>query len=101
MELDHTDRAEKGFTIGHLWSVSLARFWEEVKKCQILCSECHNKKTLKELGFEDAKNSHGTISSYRYCKCSLCKNAMKNYMKEYYKTRKRITINGRRLVEKI
>jgi len=60
-----------------------------------------NVKTLKEKGMEIAKGNHGTLSSYTYCHCKLCKKAKREWFREYYKTHKRVTINGKRKVIKI
>jgi 5-methylcytosine-specific restriction endonuclease McrA len=46
LELDHIDRTVK---IDHkIWSWSKARREAELVKCQILCKECHKKKTAQE-----------------------------------------------------
>lgn len=88
LQFDHIDPQSKSFTIAKLSSVKEEKFWEEVDKCQLLCEDCHNKKTLHDLGRESAKNKHGTLSSFRYCKCSECKAAKAAYMKEYKKNKK-------------
>jgi 5-methylcytosine-specific restriction endonuclease McrA len=98
LQLDHIDHTTKEIEVSRLLSVSLKRFWAEVKKCQILCRKCHSDKTLKDLGKKKAKGVHGTISSYRYCKCEECREAAKENMKKYYKTHKRIIKNGIRVV---
>ena len=94
LEFDHIKRDTKSFTIAKLWSISEIRFWEEIEKCQLLCRPCHNKKTLKELGFKVAKGNHGTISTYRYCKCNLCKKAKSDYMKVYSKRTASLTVKA-------
>lgn len=84
LQFDHIERNGKKFTIAKIWSYSEKKFWEEIKKCQLLCRICHNKKTLKELGFKEAKGFHGTISTYVYCKCDLCKKAKSDWSKKKY-----------------
>ena len=79
LEFDHIDPRAKIFTIAKLWSLSKAKFWAEVVKCQLLCPKHHNKKTIKEAGKKEAKGKHGTISSYRYCKCPRCRKAKSDY----------------------
>jgi hypothetical protein len=81
LQLDHLDRADKSFTIGKLWNTKLEVFNQEVAKCQLLCAKCHELKTLKDLGQVSAKTTHGTLSSYRYCKCELCRKANAEYCK--------------------
>lgn len=56
LELDHIDPTKKWKH--RIWSYSWARIMKEVAKCQVLCSECHFKKTLEdgsrdERGFSD------------------------------------------------
>ncbi|SRR5258706_1797590 len=89
LQFDHINRDEKNFTLadGMLWSEK--KFLEELNKCQLLCVICHQKKTLIDLNQSDGKNTHGTLTSYKYCKCELCKKAKSDYMKEYRKTYKR------------
>lgn len=84
LQFDHINRKEKNFTISKLWSISEKRFWEEVKKCQLLCVTCHRQKTLKDMGWSDGHNTHGTLTSYRYCKCQLCKKAKSEWNKKKY-----------------
>jgi hypothetical protein len=79
LEFDHIDQTNKLFTIATGSSYSNERFWNEVDKCQLLCDECHTKKHAT------AKESHGTLSSYRYCRCVLCKKAHSDYCKLYNK----------------
>ena len=88
LELDHIDRKKKSFSISKLWSVAKKRFDKELSKCQVLCHPCHEEKTIAELGQKRAKGNHGTVSSYRYCRCKLCCAAKSKYNREY-KQRKR------------
>lgn len=84
LQFDHIDPAEKGWTITKfLAGASEARLQEELKKCQLLCGGCHQEKTLKDLGQENAKEVHGTLSSYRYCKCELCRKAKREANRQY------------------
>lgn len=52
LEFDHIDRTEKEHQIGTmvLKNYSWNTILEEIKKCQILCANCHRKKTAKEDG---------------------------------------------------
>ncbi len=88
LQFDHKDRVKKKFTIGKLWSIGEKEFWKEIKKCQLLCRTCHNKKTLKELGLREAKGYHGTVSTYRYCHCDLCRHAASKWNREYMQRRR-------------
>lgn len=91
LEFDHIDRTKKSFSISKGWSTSEKKFVKEVNKCQLLCQKHHIEKTIKDLGFKKAKGTHGTLSSYRYCKCDLCKKVHSEYMKNYKrKSRKKM-----------
>jgi len=89
LEFDHIDPSTKLFTIGKMWSVSKLKFEEELKKCQLLCRKCHEAKSIIDAGYKPARNIHGTLSSYRYCKCALCKAAKSNYSKTHKKPKPR------------
>jgi hypothetical protein len=88
LEFDHKARTSKIADIARIWSYSDRRFWEEVAKCQLLCRPCHQDKSIVDLGFTKAKGTHGTISSYRYCRCDLCKKAHNGYVNEWKRKRK-------------
>ena|SRR4030066_155331 len=90
LELDHIDPKTKKFNISKLWSISQSEVNNEVSKCQLLCKACHTLKTLADMGRVSAKDKHGTLSSYRYCKCDLCKKAKSNNNKLYKIKRKLI-----------
>lgn len=81
LEIDHINPDEKSFTISELWSVPIDRFYSELAKCQLLCKKHHKEK-------HSVKNQHGTLSTYRYCKCDLCRKAKSDYMRDYRKKKK-------------
>lgn len=90
LQIDHIDPKKKSFSIAKMWGVSEKRFWEEINKCQLLCEECHERKTLRDLGRGSAKNTHGTLSSYRYCgppKCEKCKRAKRDQARRLRQTK--------------
>lgn len=93
LEIDHVNPDEKSFVLAKAlsgWSES--RVQEELEKCQLLCVDCHKKKTRKELSIRFNQREyweHGTLSGVRYCRCELCLNAKKEYMKEYSKKYKK------------
>lgn len=49
LEFDHKKRKTKTKTIARLSSYSKQKFEEELEKCQLLCFDCHLKKTQKEI----------------------------------------------------
>ena len=81
-QFDHVDPATKLAAISDLWSASEILFQTELSKCQLLCPECHVEKTLAEKGQVRAVDTHGTLSSYRYCRCDLCKAAKSAWSKQ-------------------
>lgn len=87
LQFDHIDPKTKSFTICDSLSISKEKLEKELEKCQLLCSNCHENKTLKDLGQVSAKTTHGTVSSYRYCKCRLCKDAW-NIVNKKYRSKK-------------
>ena len=88
LQFDHIDPKTKKMEIAEAYSRSAEVFWKEVAKCQLLCRGCHADKTTIEKGFKIARGTHGTLSSYRYCKCDLCKKAKSDWMKKYKKDKK-------------
>lgn len=85
LQIDHKDPAAKSFTVAKCWSFALERFNQELEKCQLLCNNCHQKKTCQDNNkvFVKDQDTHGTLSSFRYCKCALCKKAKADYMKAW------------------
>jgi 5-methylcytosine-specific restriction endonuclease McrA len=84
LEFDHIDPSSKSFTIGSKAAgIAKDKFWNEVSKCQLLCRTCHELKSIKDSGKQVAKGTHGTISSYRYCRCSLCRAAKNELTKKH------------------
>ena len=83
LELDHKDPKDKAFSLAKLWSCAEPKYLEEIAKCQLLCRTCHEEKTINDLGFKRAKGNHGTISTHRYCRCNLCKEAWNKYGREH------------------
>ena len=76
LEIDHIDAKQKGFSIGsRLSSAPMSEILAEVAKCQLLCKECHKKKSVLDCGKKPA--AHGTLNMYQYheCRCEACKAA--------------------------
>lgn len=48
IDFHHEDSQKKDFGISRFYSVSQSRFEEELKKCKVLCSNCHRKLHWKE-----------------------------------------------------
>lgn len=50
LQVDHIDPEDK--VTHRVWSWSKARREVELAKCQVLCHECHKKKTAKQNGYK-------------------------------------------------
>lgn len=85
IEIDHIDSKKKTMDVARICEVSETRRNKELENCQLLCKKCHEEKTIIDNGNKKAKGTHGTLSSYRYCKCELCKQANRNWTNEYRK----------------
>lgn len=48
-DFHHINPREKSFTIGENMLVSEERFFSEIKKCKLLCANCHRLEHKKEL----------------------------------------------------
>lgn len=46
LQFDHLDRTTKSFNIGSNLAAKIEKLEEEAKKCQLLCKDCHQIKTL-------------------------------------------------------
>jgi 5-methylcytosine-specific restriction endonuclease McrA len=53
LEIDHIDPKTK--TSHRIWSWKDSRRIKELKKCQVLCKQCHIDKTCKDLGYKRRK----------------------------------------------
>ena len=49
LEFDHIDRSTKIMTVARASSRSEEFFWNEVNKCQLLCTPCHLEKTAEDF----------------------------------------------------
>lgn len=68
LEVDHIDPAQK--VTHRVWSWREERRLVELAKCQVLCHDCHEKKTWDETR---ATRKHGTVNGYRLgCRCQNC-----------------------------
>lgn len=96
LEFDHIDPRTKSFKSRRMFSVSAKRLADELKKCQLLCYECHKLKTASDrLKYPrifgrpkiPLEMAHGKIGTYcnRRCRCSLCTEAQRIYVTNYRK----------------
>ena len=85
LQLDHKDKNKKNVEPARLMSLSKIRFEAEIPLLQLLCAKHHGEKTAEENGKKRARGTHGTLSSYRYCKCGECRAANAKSSREYRK----------------
>lgn len=86
LEFDHVDRATKAIEISHLWRSSESAIAAELRKCQLLCVSCHEKKTATEMTILWTKPiKHGTLHAYlgKKCRCETCKTSYAEARKKY------------------
>jgi 5-methylcytosine-specific restriction endonuclease McrA len=72
LQVDHKDPTKK---VDHkVWSWSKVRREAELAKCQVLCIECHKKKSAIEAA---RPTPHGTDAGYtrNKCRCADCRAA--------------------------
>lgn len=75
LHFDHINPETKLFAIAKGSGFSEERFAEELAKCQLLCADCHKRKH---------RAPHGTISRYKDCRCSACRQAKSEYSQAAY-----------------
>lgn len=83
-EVDHVEPSTK---VAHrIWSWSLERRTDELRKCQVLCYACHKHKTRIQTYGE---RQHGTWAMYSggRCRCVPCKKV--NNERRYARRRRR------------
>lgn len=82
LEFDHINPSTKSFGIGSkIRSYSISRIRNELKKCQLLCHECHMAKNKIDNG----EAQHGSLTMYTHhkCRCIQCKQAHNKHQLEY------------------
>ena len=87
LEIDHRDWKTKVINISQ---AQAPRRWEEVKrelkKCQVLCEDCHRLKSNCDLAEQRlCPEVHGTVSCYRHhgCRCEECVTANAEYKRTW------------------
>jgi hypothetical protein len=89
LEFDHIDPATKELPVSQMWGVSEERFWNEVRKCQLLCKKHHIEKTHTNGDNGKFFAQHGSLAMYRHhkCRCDPCRevwnSASRKWTKKY------------------
>lgn len=78
LECDHMDPAKKTLNSASIWSRREEVRMAELANCQVLCHDCHQKKTISE-GYRP--RVHSTTAMYKggRCRCDLCREANSRY----------------------
>ena len=79
LELDHVNPDEK--VTHRIWSWSEKKRNIEIKKCQVLCSSCHKKKTRSQRKIKAVHPSKTTYNNG--CRCLECKRVMRDHFRQY------------------
>lgn len=55
LEFDHIDPAAKSFEIGNMTRIGwgLERLLAEAEKCDVVCANCHRRRTAKQFWLDD------------------------------------------------
>ncbi len=86
LHFDHIDPTLKEHDLGKSFSgLAEVKLQAELLKCQLLCQPCHAQKTREDHGQENGRETHGTLTSCRYCKCDLCRGAKNEWNRKYYR----------------
>jgi 6-phosphofructokinase len=58
LEFDHIDRSDKTSSVNRLLAdkVGIKRLMAEIAKCQVLCANCHRRKTAVQMGWKGRGN---------------------------------------------
>lgn len=82
LQFHHIDPNTKLYTIAKASSFSETRFWSEVEKCELLCSDCH-------ATHHQIIHPCGTVHRYwQGCRCRDCLDARNKYNNNYRSQRK-------------
>lgn len=81
LEVDHINPETK---VSHrIWSWTKIKRLEELKKCQVLCKQCHK---IKTFNWYMSKRIHGLANTYKNgCRCNLCREATLEYQRNFRK----------------
>ena len=86
LEFDHINPKEKCFTITKKTTYNWDIIKKELDKCQLLCKECHLKKTREN--YPERKHGEWAMIRREKCKCQICKDFFNKYRKQLRLTQK-------------
>lgn len=84
LHLDHIDPNDKA--THRIWHWSQERRDVELAKCQVLCQQCHMRKSVEVdwpmlRGYD--RTSHGLAGYRRGCKCAVCRAGERDRMRRH------------------
>jgi hypothetical protein len=92
LHLDHKDKSKKTMRASDLHSVNDKRFEDEIKNLQVLCADCHKRKTNEQWDYAGNINkpTHGSYWMFRKyrCRCPACIKAYTDKQKEWRQDQK-------------
>lgn len=53
LEFDHLPEFQKSRTVASLCYASWDAIWQEIAKCDVVCSNCHSIRTVQRLGLSE------------------------------------------------
>ena len=84
LEFDHIDPATKSFTVASRLDTGRIELLElELKKCQLLCLDCHNEKTAYEIGSGPIVDHGYVMYCKKKCRCDVCRKGNAAYQRSY------------------
>ena len=87
LEFDHIDASQKEYNIAKILSThSKLKVESEMKKCQLLCKECHLEKTYREEDLKSVDHGGG-VSGKKGCSCGPCRAKRNEYVREWKRNR--------------
>ncbi len=88
LHFDHITPENKVNEISSMFTSNINVFIDEVKKCQLLCSDCHIEKSINEGDYLINRKSweHG-VSGYinQKCRCEICKEQYRVFRSDRWK----------------
>lgn len=84
LEFDHVNPATKLFSVSVGWSSRWDVLLRELAKCQLLCRQCHLRKTYPDITLP-VPLGHGSKYKYSHgCRCRECQDGQSARSFEYY-----------------
>ena len=68
----HIDTNEKEYFISRIWGSRWSSIEPEIKKCVLLCDNCHRELHYNEKKYEERRKTKELIVNYKGNKCEIC-----------------------------